>query len=82
MKLLPSEIHGHSGRPDRPMQPLEEVGEMSKEVIEPTGKVENGACGFSLFGMLPLCVLPPDHSGDHHDGFGGYTTNNCGFQIK
>ena len=29
-------------------------------------------CGFRLAGMMPPCVLPKGHSGDHSDGFGGH----------
>lgn len=29
-------------------------------------------CGFSLYNMMPPCVLPAKHDGDHTDGFGDY----------
>jgi hypothetical protein len=30
-------------------------------------------CGFRAFGgMMPPCVLPAGHTGDHADGFGGH----------
>lgn len=29
-------------------------------------------CGFSLFDMMPPCVLATGHEGDHTDGFGGF----------
>ena len=32
-------------------------------------------CAFRLFGMMPPCVLPAGHEGDHQDGFGGYYGN-------
>ena len=33
-------------------------------------------CGFRLFGMMPPCVLPIGHTGDHTDGFGGFYGRN------
>ena len=32
-------------------------------------------CAFRLFGMMPPCVLPAGHEGDHQDRFGGYYGN-------
>ena len=32
-------------------------------------------CAYRLYGMMPPCVLPVDHTGDHQDGWGGYYGN-------
>ena len=38
-------------------------------------------CGFSLWEMMPPCVLPKEHTGDHTDGFGGHYTATGQFMI-
>lgn len=35
-------------------------------------KCDEQPCGFRLWGMMPPCVLPSGHDGDHSDGFGGH----------
>jgi len=32
-------------------------------------------CGFKAWDMMPSCVLPAGHAGDHEDGFGGHYTH-------
>ena len=38
-------------------------------------------CGFSLFDMMPPCILPSGHTGEHQDGFGGHYTASGRFMI-
>ena len=38
-------------------------------------------CNFSLFNMMPPCILPVNHAGNHSDGFGGHYTESGAFAI-
>ena len=47
-----------------------------------TVKAWDGSCGFSLFGIMPPCVLVGGHTSEHQDGFGGHYTNKGEFNIE
>ena len=42
---------------------------------------EPDRCGLRCWGIMPPCVLPAGHAGDHEDGIGGFYTINPAEQV-